>query len=90
MLRIIMRIVAVFLILSFFIPFPGGSLRAAMGLSILVCVSLRFALFVQGWRRRSSLFNKMVLWIENKMGERWARGIMFTRPDADPREHFKS
>ncbi len=90
MLRFVMRIIAVLLILSFFIPFPGGTLRVSMGVSILVCVSLRFALFVQAARRRFSRFNKAFFWVENKLGERWSRGLMFTRPDADPRDHFKS
>lgn len=88
--RFVMRIIAVLLILSFFIPFPGGLLRVAMGVSMLVCISLPFALFFQGARRRFDRFNKLIMWVENRIGQRWARGLMFTRPDADPREHFRS
>ena len=88
--RFILRIVAVLLILLFFTPIPGGSIGLAVGLSILVCVSLPFALFLQGVRRRFKPINKMLTAIEDRLGERWARGLMFTRPDADPREHFGS
>ncbi len=88
--RFVMQIFAVLLILTFFTPLPGGSIGLAIGLSILVCVSLPFALFLQGARRRFGLFNKMLTAIENRLGERWARGLMFTRPEADPREHFGS
>ena len=88
--RFVMQIFAVLLILTFFTPFPGGTLGLAAGLSILVCVSLPFALFLQGCRRRFSRFNKLLTWVENRIGERFARGLMYTRPDADPREHFRS
>ena len=85
-----MQIFAVLLIFTFFTPFPGGTLGLAAGLSILVCVSLPFALFLQGARRRFSRFNKLLMWVENRIGKRFARGLMYTRPDADPREHFRS
>ena len=88
--RLVMQIFAVFLILMFFTPFPGGTLGLAAGLSILVCVSLPFALFLQGLRGRFSRFNQLLYWVENRMGERWTRGLRFTRPDADPRAHFRS
>ena len=82
-----LQIVAVFLILAFFLPLPGTSIPLAIGLSMLVCTSLPFAIFIQRCRRRFAWFNKGLTWIENKMGERWASGLMFTRPDADPRDH---
>jgi|GEM_PF-3438398 len=88
--KLIWQIIGVLLILFFFTPFPGGTIALAAGLSILVCASLPFALFLQGCRRRFSWLNGLLTWVENKLGERFARGLMFTRPDADPREHFAS
>ncbi len=85
----LMQVVAVFLILLFFTPLPGGTVALAIGLSILVCTSLPFALFIQACRRRFAAFNKGLKWVEDKMGERWAGGLMYTRPDADPREHVR-
>ena len=55
---------------------------------MLVCSSLPFALFVQSTRRRFQWFNNLVTSIENKLGEKMSRGIRFTRPENDPREHF--
>ena len=85
--KFVWKIIAVVLILFFFTPFPGGTVTLAIGLSILVCTSLPFALFLQACRRRFRWFNSALTWVENKMGERFARGLMYTRPDADPREH---
>jgi hypothetical protein len=82
------KAIGILLILSFFLPIPTGLLRLAIGLSILVCSSLPFALFVQGCRKRFAWFNKLVMWIENKLGEKMTRGIRFTRPENDPRDHF--
>ena len=83
------KVIGVLLILYFFTPLPGGTIGLAIGLSLLVCTSLPFALFVQGCRRRFSFFNKGLTWVENKLGKRWAGGLMYTRPDADPREHVQ-
>lgn len=86
--RFFWQVIAILLILSFFVPIPTGLLRVATGLSILVCSSLPFALFLQGCRRRFRRFNGVITWIENKLGERLTSGIRFTRPENDPREHF--
>ena len=88
--KIIWQFIAVLLILYFFTPLPGGTLTMAAGMSILVCSSLPFALFLQGCRRRFGFFNRLLEWVENKLGKRWAQGLMYTRPDADPRDHFAS
>ena len=88
--KLFWKIIAVLLVLSFFIPIPFGTLRVAIGLSILVCASLPFALFVQGCRRRFSLFNQALMWLENKLGEKWTGNLMLTRPENDPRSHFES
>lgn len=88
MSKFIWQIIGVVLILFFFTPFPGGTLGLAAGMSILVCASLPFALFVQGCRRRFNFVNMAFTWVEDKLGKRWAGGLMSTRPEADVREHF--
>jgi len=77
------------LILSFFIPIPTGLLRVAIGLTILVCSSLRFALLMQSGRKRFQWFNNLVTWGEEKLGEKMTSGIRFTRPENDPHDHFE-
>ena len=84
------KILGVILIASFFVPFPGGLLRVALGGSLLICSSLVFALFVQSSRRRFNWFNNTMTWVEDKLGERFTKNLRFTRPENDPRDHFKS
>ena len=86
--RFFWKVLGVLLILSFFVPIPTGLLRAAIGLSILVCSSLPFALVLQSLRKRFDRFNGLITWLENKLGENATRGIRFTRPENDPRDHF--
>ena len=81
-------IIGVLLLLSYFVPIPFGTIRVALGLSILVCASLPFALFVQGCRRKFGWLNRAMMWMEDKLGERWAGNLMVTRPENDPRTHF--
>ena len=88
--RYLLKVIGILLILSFFIPIPTGMLRVAAGLSILVCTSLPFALLVQRGRKRFSWFNNLIIKIEDKLGEKITRGMRFTRPENDPREHFKT
>ena len=86
--KLLGKIIGVLLVLSFFVPFPGGTLRVALGLSILVCASLPFALVVQAARRKFGRLNRSLTWLENKMGEKWAGNLIITRPENDPRTHF--
>ena len=87
--RFFWKVIGVLLILSFFIPIPTGLLRVAIGLSILVCSSLPFALLMQTVRKKFVWFNNLITWVENKLGEKMTEGIRFTRPVNDPRHHFK-
>ena len=82
------KIIGVLLVLSFLLPIPAGTLRLALGLSILVCASLPFALGVQAGRRKFGWLNRLMTWIENKIGEKWAGNLILTRPENDPRTHF--
>ena len=86
--KFVWKIVGVLLVLSFFLPIPFGSIRLALGLSLLVCASLPFALAVQSGRRKFAWLNRPMTWLENKLGERWAGNLMVTRPENDPRTHF--
>ena len=86
--KLLGKIIGVLLVLSFFVPLPGGTLRLALGLSILVCASLPFALAVQAARRKFRWLNRSMIWLENKMGEKWAGNLIITRPENNPRTHF--
>ena len=86
--KLLGKIIGVLLVLSFFVPFPGGTLRLALGLSILVCASLPFALAVQAARQKFGGLNRSLMWLENKMGEKWAGNLIITRPENDPHTHF--
>ena len=86
--RFFWKVIGILLILSFFVPIPTGTLRVAIGLSILVCSSLPFALLLQSGRKRFKWLNNSITAIENKLGEKLTSGIRFTRPENDPREHF--
>ena len=84
-----LQILGIILILFFFTPFPGGTLALVTGLTLLVCSNLRFALFVQSRRRKSPRFDRGLRWAEDKMGDKIAGGLKFTRPENDPRDHVK-
>lgn len=86
--KLLGKIIGGLLVLSFFLPIPLGTLRLVIGLSILVCASLPFALAVQAGRRKFGWFNRSMIWLEDKIGERWAGTLMLTRPENDPRNHF--
>ena len=87
--RTLLQIIGVILILSFFTPFPGGTLAAAMGLTLLVCSNLTAALFVQKGRTRWKKLDNAMRWIEKKMGDKIIGGLRFTRPENDPCDHIK-
>ena len=89
MKRFFLQVLGVILILFFFTPFPGGTFTLTMGLTILVCTNLTFALFIQRCRAKWSKFDKGLRWVENKMGDKIAGGLKFTRPENDPRDHVK-
>ena len=88
MIKFLRTIFAVVMILLFFTPIPGSTIFLAIGLSLLVCTSLPFALLVHRLRKRFTMFNGGLQWVEQKLGKRWASGMMTTRPDANPRDHF--
>jgi len=84
------KIIGTLLVLSYFIPIPLGTIRVAAGLSVLICASPAFAMFLQNRRQKSTRFNKLITGIENKVGERWTKNLMMTRPGNDLQKHFQS
>jgi len=86
--KLFWKVIGGLLLLSYLTPIPFGTIRLALGLSILVCASLPFALFVQSRRRKYAWLNRAMTWLEEKLGQRWAGNLMWTRPENDPREHF--
>ena len=86
---IFFQILGVILILYFFTPFPGGTLSAVTGLTLLVCFNLKFALFLQSRRKKFPRFDRVMRWAEDKMGDKIAGGLKYTRPENDPRDHVK-
>ena len=87
--RVSLQILGVLLILLFFTPLPGGTFAMVMGLTLLVCTSLRFALFVQSGRRKFPKFDRGLRWAEDKISDKISGGLKFTRPENDPRDHVK-
>lgn len=76
------------MVLTIFLPIPGVIFVSAAGLSLLICSSLAFALFLQSARRKYSIFNRAMLWVESKLGEKLSSNLRVTRLDSDPRNHF--
>ena len=88
MKRFISTIFAIFLILLFFAPIPGASIFLVFGLSILICSSLPFALWLQRQRVKYERVNKGFIYLEEKLSRRWTENLLTTRPGADPRAYF--
>ncbi len=89
MKRFFLQFLGVLLIIPFFTPLPGGTFFLVVGLTLLVCNNLRFALFVQASRKKFSKLDSGLRWAEDKMGDKIAGGLKFTRPENDPRDHVK-
>ena len=87
--KFIWKIIGIVLVLSFLTPLPGGTFLSALGLSILICSSLNFALWVQARRQNNAWLNRGFMWMERKLGNRWSGDLKSTRPDADLRDKFK-
>lgn len=84
-----LQILGFLLLIPFFTPLPGGTFLMVVGLTLLVCNNLRFALFVQSTRTKFPKFDRGLRWAEDKMGDKIAGGLKFTRPENDPRDHVK-
>jgi hypothetical protein len=88
MLNLILSVFASLLLLvgliSMVTPVPGGTFMIAGGLTTLICSSPRARFCIKYMRTRLSWFNKMVGWIESKVGSRIkiiGKALKQTRPE---------
>ena len=63
-------VVLVIGIISMVTPIPGGVFMIAMSVSTLICSSARARRVMQMLRTRYHSFNKIILWLEIKVGVR--------------------
>jgi uncharacterized protein YqgC (DUF456 family) len=74
MMNILMSILAVIILLagivSMITPIPGGTLLIAGGFSLLICSSSKAQACVRYVRTKNSRFNKIIFWMEDKVGVR--------------------
>ena len=76
-------------------PIPGGTLAITVGAGLLICASETVFNYIRQRWEKYSRFNRIVTWLENKMGNRLSRPLRLTRPDeqqlhTEPRAHTKS
>ena len=60
-------------------PIPGGTLFIAIGAGMIICSSPTAARYIQACRVKFNRFNKMLTWLANKMGDRFAEPLRRTR-----------
>ena len=74
MINLLISIAAVFIVLlgavSMVTPIPGGPLFIAVGISMLICSSPMAQAYVRYLRTKNNRMNKIVFWLENKVGVR--------------------
>ena len=70
-------------LVSMVTPIPGGTLLITVGGGMVICASHTAARYVQVCRSKFRRFNKGVIWLENKMGERLSAPLRQTRPDSN-------
>ena len=66
--------------ISMVTPIPGGTFLLAAGSVLLICASPWFRRCLQYARTRVALFDRMMRWVEKKMGERIGGILKLTRP----------
>lgn len=69
-LSILAAIVLVAGIISLVTPVPGGTLFIAIGLTALICTNHKAQLCIRYFRGKVQTFNKIMRWIEDKIGKR--------------------
>lgn len=70
-------------ILSMVTPIPGGTFAIAIGAGMVICTSETAAGYLQACRAKYGRFNRLIMWMETKMGERFSAPLRGTRPAAD-------
>ena len=71
--------------ISMVTPIPGGTFMLAAGSVLLICASPWFRRCLQILRTRFGLFNRIMTWMENKMGDRIGGVLKLTQPGYDPK-----
>ncbi len=66
-------------------PIPGPTFLIALGVVLLICSSPWFRQCVQFLRSRIKLFNRLMMWMETKMGQRIGSILKLTQPGYEPR-----
>ena len=90
MINVFISILAVIILLagivSMVTPIPGGILLIASGVSMLICSNSKAQECMRYARTKSSRFNKIVFWMENKVGVRISfigTALAKTRPQVE-------
>jgi len=71
--------------ISMVTPFPGGTFLLAAGSVLLICSCPWFRLCLQYARARFTLFDRMMVWLESRMGERIGTVLKMTQPGYRPK-----
>ena len=65
-------------------PIPGGTLAMTVGVGLIICASERATGFIRKSREKFLRLNKVMTWMENKMGLRLSGPLRRTRPAVKP------
>ena len=74
-------ILLVFGLISMVTPIPGGTLLITVGAGMIICSSETAARYIQACRSKFDRVDKIITWLENKIGERLSAPLRRTRPD---------
>lgn len=92
MINALLSVVAFFLLIigliSMVTPIPGGTFLIAVSISILICSNAKAQACMRYVRTKSSRFNKIIFWLENKVGVRVkfiGSALANTRPLTEPK-----
>lgn len=69
-ISVIAMISILFGMVSMVTPIPGGTILIAGGLTALICSSQSARYCLMWLRARVNWFNKLIFWLENKVGSR--------------------
>ena len=67
-------------ILSLATPIPGGVLVLAVGAGMVICTSETAARKLREFRTKHARINRLIVWMEAKMGDRLSAPLRGTRP----------
>ena len=74
-------ILLLFGMISMVTPIPGGTLLITVGAGMIICSSETAARYIQACRTKSNRVDKIISWLENKIGERLSAPLRRTRPN---------